>query len=218
MTRTKFELEDEVFLYLSTIRETTMSKLMNKFRCKKSNLQDILKQYEKTHSNPLGLIKVRSEKNRKIYSLETTAYDELHDHLETYIDSINDTINFQIKKLEKQKPIFKNVKGTKISKEGFSLSFGLSNKQSKEHLENISLLLSDIIQKSFLITYYKTLNQIPASKIKQSNNDQKLCIKTYSDIIKKLRNVVGRRELHQKALDNYLFRHQMTIRRLDLKP
>ena len=215
MRKTKLELENQLFDFLSRYQTTTMHGMMRHLCCKKENLQGIIKQYEKTDTNPLGLIKINKKNIPYEYSLETTSYDELHNHLEEYIRRINDMINIYIKNLKKMKPIFKNVKGSKIGKEVFA-STAHSNQRTKDFLENISSLLDDVHQLSFLITYYKTLNQIPTNKIKQADKDQELCIKTYLDIIKKLRTVVGRRALHQKALEGYLFRHQMILRRLDL--
>jgi len=238
MTRTEFEIE--FFSHLSNVQETTMEQMLRKFRCKKSNLLDIINKYKKTSSNPLGLIKVTNAGNTKHYSLEVTDYDQLHEHIKPYIDGINNIIKYYIKNLNKEKPLFKDVKEKKepyssgsieLAKEyglpwktpsgeilqSTTLSSKNPNKNATEILDNICLLLSDIFQKSFLITYYKTLNQIPPNKIKQADDDQKLCIKAYSNIIKKLRTVVGRRALHQKALESYLFTYQMILRRMDLK-
>ena len=215
MRKTKLELENQLFDFLSRYQTTTMHGMMRHLCCKKENLQGIIKQYEKTDTNPLGLIKINKKNIPYEYTLEVTSYDELHNHLEEYIRRINDMINIYIKNLKKMKPIFKNVKGSKIGKEVFA-STAHSNQRTKDFLENISSLLDDVHQLSFLITYYKTLNQIPTNKIKQADKDQELCIKTYLDIIKKLRTVVGRRALHQKALEGYLFRHQMILRSLDL--
>jgi phage-related tail protein len=248
MTKTKFEQEQALFAYLSTKQRPsnyeeeciTMIDLMTKLHIGKSDLLDIMKPYKKTSSNPLGLINVTKVGKIKCYSLEITDYDQLHEHIKQYIDGINNMININIKKINKEKPLFKDVKETKKPYSSGSIElakkYGLPwktpsgeilqsttlssknpNKNATEILDNICLLLSDIFQKSFLITYYKTLNQIPPNKIKQADDDQKLCIKAYSNIIKKLRNVVGRRALHQKALENYLFTYQMILRRIDLK-
>ena len=225
MTKSKFEQEQDLFAYLSTKQRpsnyeenpTTMIELIDELHIGKSDLLDIMKPYKKTSSNPLGLIKVTNAGNTKHYSLEVTTYDQLHEHIKPYIDGINNMTKHHIKNLNKQKPLFKDITFKELDNQGTSLSFKLSNKNTRNILENISLLLSDIIQKSFLITYYKTLNQIPPNKIKQADKDQELCIKTYSNIMKKLRTVVGRRALHQKALENYLFKHQMILRRMDLK-
>ena len=116
-----------------------------------------------------------------------------------------------LKKLKEQKPLFENV-----IKVETGIQLKIPRKQVKEILNNIGLILDNIYQTSFLINYYKTLNQIPQIWIKQADEDQKLCMQTYSNIIKKLRTIVGRKKLHQKALESQLFKHQMTLRRLDL--
>jgi len=116
-------------------------------------------------------------------------------------------------KLKKQKPIFE-----KVIKVENGIQSQIPRREVKTILNNIGLILSNIYQTSFLLTYYKSLNQIPKNKIKQAEKDQELCIKTYQNILKKLRKIVGRKELHQRVLETQLFHHQMVIRRLDLNP
>ena len=115
--------------------------------------------------------------------------------------------------MKKQKPLFENV---------VEMENGIQSKipriQVKNNLNGIGLILDNIYQTSFLITYYKTLNQIPEIWINQADKDQEQCMKTYSNIIKKLRSVVGRKKLHQKVLETQLFNHRMVLRRLELNP
>ena len=214
MRKTKLELENQLFNLLSRNHTTTMLGMMRHLKCKKENLQDIIRQYEKTDTNLLGLIKVNKKNIPYEYSLETTSYDELHNHLETYLKGTNQLVQHLMKQLKK--PLFKNVKEEKLEQGGNSLSFEIQSEKARGIMTNISLQLSHIHQVSFLLTYYKTLNQIPKGKLKQADYDQELCVKTYSDIVLKLKKFVGRREAHQKALESMLFTHQMTLRRLDL--
>jgi len=217
MRKTKSELETEFFNFLSSLpyyQTTTMPEMMRRFRCKKENLQDIIKQYEKTDTNPLGLIKVNKKNIPYEYSLETTSYNELHNQLEKFLKDTMLLVEHIMKQLKK--PLFKEVKEEKLEQGGNSLSFKIQSEKARGIVNNISMQLSNIHQISFLLTYYKTLNQIPKSKFKQADYDQELCVKTYSDILMKLKKFVGRREAHQKALENMLFKHQMTLRRLDL--
>jgi hypothetical protein len=214
MRKTKLELENQLFDLLAGNQTITMLGMMRYLKCKKENLQDIIKQYEKTDTNPLGLIKINKKNIPYEYSLETTSYDELHNQLETYLKGTMQLVQHLMKQLKK--PLFENVKEKKLEQGGNSLSYKLQNPKTREIITNISLQLSHIYQISFLLTYYKTLNQIPKGKFKQADYDQELCVKTYSDIMIKLRKFVGRRESHQKALESLLFTHQMTLRRLDL--
>jgi len=214
MRKSKLELENQLFDFLSHYQTTTMLGMMRHFCCKKENLHDIIKQYEKTDTNPLGLIKINKKNIPYEYSLETTSYDELHNQLETYLKGTMGLVQHLMKQLKK--PLFKDVKETKLEQGGNSLSYKIQSAKSREIITNINLQLSNIHQISFLLSYYKTLNQIPKGKLKQANNDQELCIKTYSDIMVKLKKFVGRRESHQKVLESMLFTHQMTLRRLDL--
>jgi len=214
MRKSKLELEKQLFDFLSWNHSTTMYGMMRYLCCKKENLQGIIKQYEKTDTNPLGLIKINKKNIPYGYSLETTSYDELHGYLETYLKGTMRLVQDMMKQLKK--PLFKNVKETKLERGGNALSYKIWSPKTKNIMLNISMQLSNIHQTSFLITYYKTLNQIPKGKLKQADHDQELCVKTYSDIIMKLRKFVGRRESHQKALQSKLFTHQMTLRRLDL--
>jgi len=214
MRKTKLELEKQLFDFLSRYQTTTMLGMMRELECKKENLQGIIKQYEKTDSNPLGLIKVNKKNIPYWYSLETTSYDELHNQIEPYLKETNQLVQHLMKQLKK--PLFKDVKETKLEQGGNSILFKIQSEKTREIMTNISSLLSNIHQISFLLTYYKTLNQIPKGKLKQADNDQELCVKTYSDIIMKLKKFVGRRKSHQKALESMLFTHQMTLRRLDL--
>ena len=214
MRKSKLELENQLFDLLSGNQTITMLGMMRALECKKENLQGIIKQYEKTDTNPLGLIKINKKNIPYEYSLETTSYDELHNHLETYLKGTNQLVQHLMKQLKK--PLFKDVKEKKLEQGGNSLSFEIKNEKARGVMTNISLQLSHIHQVSFLLTYYKTLNQIPKGKLKQADYDQELCVKTYSDIVMKLREFVGRREAHQKALESMLFTHQMTLRGLDL--
>ena len=210
MRKTKLELENQLFDFLSRYQTTTMHGMMRHLCCKKENLQGIIKQYEKTDTNPLGLIKINKKNIPYEYSLEPNSYDELHNQLEPYLKGTMEWVKHNMKQLKK--PLFK----TKLERGGNSLTFKIQSEKTREIMRNISLQLSSIYQISFLLSYYKTLNQIPKGKLKQADHDQELCVKTYSDIIMKLRKFVGRRESHQKALDSMLFTHQMTISRLDL--
>jgi len=214
MRKTKLELENQLFDFLSYNQTTTMLRMLIHLSCKKENLQAIIKQYKKTDANPLGLIKVNKKNIPYTYSLETTSYDELHNYLETYLKGTNQLVQHLMKQLKK--PLFNDVKAMKLERGGNALSYKILNPKTREIITNISLQLSNIHQTSFLLTYYKTLNQIPKGKLKQADNDQELCVKTYLDIIMKLKKFVGRREAHQKALESILFKHQMTLRRLDL--
>ena len=214
MRKSKLELENQLFDLLSGNQTITMLGMMRALECKKENLQGIIKQYEKTDTNPLGLIKINKKNIPYEYSLETTSYDELHNHLETYLKGTNQLVQHLMKQLKK--PLFKDVKEKKLEQGGNSLSFEIQSEKARGIMTNISLQLSHIHQVSFLLTYYKTLNQIPKGKLKQADYDQELCVKTYSDIVMKLREFVGRREAHQKALESMLFTHQMTLRGLDL--
>ncbi|MBC8501622.1 MAG: hypothetical protein H8D35_00655 [Nitrosopumilus sp.] len=214
MRKSKLELENQLFDLLSGNQTITMLGMMRALECKKENLQGIIKQYEKTDTNPLGLIKINKKNIPYEYSLETTSYDELHNHLETYLKGTNQLVQHLMKQLKK--PLFKDVKEKKLEQGGNSLSFEIQSEKARGVMTNISLQLSHIHQVSFLLTYYKTLNQIPKGKLKQADYDQELCVKTYSDIVMKLREFVGRREAHQKALESMLFTHQMTLRGLDL--
>ena len=216
MRKTKLELENQLFDLLSRYQTITMLGMMRHLCCKKENLQDIIKQCEKTETNPLGLINVNKKNIPYEYSLETTSYDELHNQIEPYLKGTMRLVQDMMKQLKK--PLFKNVKETKLERGGNAISFKIQSEKTRGILTNISLQLSNIHQISFLLTYYKTLNQIPKGKFKQADHDQELCVKTYSDIIMKLKKFVGRREAHQKALESKLFTHQMILRRLDLHP
>jgi hypothetical protein len=214
MRKSKLELENQLFNLLSRNQTITMREMIRHLSCKKENLQDIIKQYEKTDTNLLGLIKINKKNIPYEYSLETTSYDELHNHLETYLKGTMRLVQHLMKQLKK--PLFKNVKEEKLEQGGNSISYKIQNAKSRETIMNISQLLSNIHQISFLLTYYKTLHQIPKGKLNQADHDQELCVKTYSDVVLKLKKFVGRREAHQKALESMLFKHQMTLRRLDL--
>ena len=89
--------------------------------CKKENLHDIIKQYEKTDTNPLGLIKINKKNIPYVYSLETTSYDELHNYLETYLKGTMRLVQSLMKQLKK--PLFKNVKAIKLERGGNALSY-----------------------------------------------------------------------------------------------
>jgi hypothetical protein len=219
MTTSLIELENKVFSLLRNYESVTSSFMIKQFNCKPANLQKVIKKYKKTKENPTGLIKVSKNKNSDNptlfhYSLEVSSFETLHESNKIHLESMLKMIKLymkNLKELKKQKPLFENV---------IQMEDGIQSKipriKVKNILNNVGLILDNIYQISFLITYYKSLNQIPEIWIKQADKDQELCMKTYSDIIKKLRIVVGRKKLHQKALESQLFYHQMVIRRLDI--
>ncbi len=219
MTSSITELENNIFLLLRTNESVTRDYLIKKLECKPDNLNKIIKKHKKSKENPTGLIKVSKDKNsdhpsRHIYSLEVSSFETFHNSNKKHLESMLEMIELDLKnlkELKKHKPLFENV-----IQVGHGIQLKIPRKQVKEILNNIGLILDNIYQTSFLINYYKTLNQIPQIWVKQADEDQKLCMQTYSNIIKKLRTIVGRKKLHQKALEAQLFNHQMTLRRLDL--
>ena len=81
-------------------------------------------------------------------------------------------------------------------------------------MDNISLVLDRIQQLSFIITYYKSMNKIPQNMISQAENDHEKCINVYSQIIKKLQNIVKKESSHKQAIEMYLFKHQFVVNHL----
>ena len=219
MTTSIIELENHIFSLLRNYKTVTREYVIKTLGCKPNNLNTIIKKYKKTKDNPTGLIKVSKDKNsdhpsRHIYSLEVSSFETLHESNKSHLESMLKMIDLylkNLKELKKQKPLFENVIKTE-----HGIQSKIPRIKVKNNLNGIGLILDNIYQTSFLITYYKSLNQIPATWIKQADKDQERCMKAYSDIIKKLRTVVGRKKLHQKALESQLFYHQMVIRRLDL--
>ena len=219
MTTSIIELENKVFSLLRSYESVTWNFMIKKFGCKSQNLKEVIKKNEKTKDNPMGLIKVSKDRNsdhptRFNYSLEISSFETFHNSNKEHLESMLKMIELylkNLKELKKQKPLFENV----IQVEN-GIQSKIPRNQVKNILNNIGLILDSIYQTSFLITYYKTLNQIPESWIKQADEDQKFCMKTYSNIIKKLRIVVGRKKLHQKVLETQLFNHRMVLRRLEL--
>jgi hypothetical protein len=219
MATSIIELENKVFSLLRIYPSVTKDFLIERLHCKPANLQKVIEKYKKTKDNPTGLITVSKDKNSDYptlhhYSLEISSFETLHKSNKSHLESMLQMIELylkDLKELKKQKPLFENVIKTENG-----IQSKIPRIKVKNILNGIGLILNNIYQTSFLITYYKSLNQIPESWIKQADKDQELCMKTYSDIIKKLRTVVGRKKLHQKALESQLFYHQMVIRRLDL--
>ena len=219
MTTSITELENHIFSLLRNYKTVTREYVIKTLGCKPNNLNTIIKKYKKTKDNPTGLIKVSKDKNsdhpsRHIYSLEVSSFETLHESNKSHLESMLKMIDLylkNLKELKKQKPLFENVIKTE-----HGIQSKIPRIKVKNNLNGIGLILDNIYQTSFLITYYKSLNQIPATWIKQADKDQERCMKAYSDIIKKLRTVVGRKKLHQKALESQLFHHQMVMRRLEL--
>ena len=219
MTTSIIELENHIFSLLRNYKTVTREYVIKTLGCKPNNLNTIIKKYKKTKDNPTGLIKVSKDKNsdhpsRHIYSLEVSSFETLHESNKSHLESMLKMIDLylkNLKELKKQKPLFENVIKTENG-----IQSKIPRIKVKNILNGIGLILNNIYQTSFLITYYKSLNQIPATWIKQADKDQERCMKAYSDIIKKLRTVVGRKKLHQKALESQLFHHQMVMRRLEL--
>ena len=89
------------------------------------------------------------------------------------------------------------------------------NDNGREILDNISLILDRIQQLSFLITYYKSINQIPKNMVVQVDEDHEKCLNMYSNIIQKLKNIGNTKKSHLQAIELYLFKHQFVVNHLN---
>ena len=72
-----------------------------------------------------------------------------------------------------------------------------------------------IQQLSFLITYYKSINEIPKNMVIQVDEDHEKCLNMYSDIIQKLKNIENIKKSHLQAIELYLFKHQFVVNHLN---
>ena len=120
------------------------------------------------------------------------------------MNGINGILNLFYRNLSTQITLFKNNSDNTTN---------LNNKGIKI-LDNISLVLDRIQQLSFIITYYKSMNKIPQNMIVQAENDHEKCINVYSQIIKKLQNIVKKESSHKQAIEMYLFKHQFVVNHL----
>ena len=201
---TKPELEKKLFLYLTKVEFSTLDDMVKLFQCTKENLTDIIENNTKTKSEPLGFILTDKQKTPYHYSTEPTNYETLHIQINNYLKGINGIL----------KLIYQNLSIQTIFENNLEEVINLNGK-GREILDNISLILDRIQQLSFLITYYKSINQIPNNMIIQVDEDHEKCLNMYSDIIQKLKNIENTKKSHLQAIELYLFKHQFVVNHLN---
>lgn len=200
----KPELEKKIFLHLTKVNFSTLDEMKNLFNCEEDELTKIIAKNSKSNFDPLGFILVDKQSSPYRYSIEPTNYQTIHTQVENYLNGINGILNLFYRNLSTQITLFKNNSDNTTN---------LNNKGIKI-LDNISLVLDRIQQLSFIITYYKSMNKIPQNMIVQAENDHEKCINVYSQIIKKLQNIVKKESSHKQAIEMYLFKHQFVANHL----
>ena len=200
----KPELEKKIFLHLTKVNFSTLDEMKNLFNCEEDELTKIITKNSKSNLDPLGFILVDKQSSPYRYSIEPTNYQTIHTQVENYLNGINGILNLFYRNLSTQITLFKNNSDNTTN---------LNNKGIKI-LDNISLVLDRIQQLSFIITYYKSMNKIPQNMIVQAENDHEKCINVYSQIIKKLQNIVKKESSHKQAIEMYLFKHQFVVNHL----
>ena len=200
----KPELEKKIFLHLTKVDFSTLDEMKNLFNCEEDELTKIIAKNSKSNLDPLGFILVDKQSSPYRYSIEPTNYQTIHTQVENYLNGINGILNLFYRNLSTQITLFKNNSDNTTN---------LNNKGIKI-LDNISLVLDRIQQLSFIITYYKSMNKIPQNMIVQAENDHEKCINVYSQIIKKLQNIVKKESSHKQAIEMYLFKHQFVVNHL----
>ncbi len=200
----KPELEKKIFLHLTKVNFSTLDEMKNLFNCEEDELTKIIAKNSKSNLDPLGFILVDKQSSPYRYSIEPTNYQTIHTQVENYLNGINGILNLFYRNLSTQITLFKNNSDNTTN---------LNNKGIKI-LDNISLVLDRIQQLSFIITYYKSMNKIPQNMIVQAENDHEKCINVYSQIIKKLQNIVKKESSHKQAIEMYLFKHQFVANHL----
>jgi len=200
----KPELEKKIFLHLTKVNFSTLDEMKNLFNCEEDELTKIIAKNSKSNLDPLGFILVDKQSSPYRYSIEPTNYQTIHTQVENYLNGINGILNLFYRNLSTQITLFKNNSDNTTN---------LNNKGIKI-FDNISLVLDRIQQLSFIITYYKSMNKIPQNMIVQAENDHEKCINVYSQIIKKLQNIVKKESSHKQAIEMYLFKHQFVVNHL----
>ena len=201
---TKSELEKKLFLHLSKVQFSTLDDMIKLFQCTKENLTDIIENNTKSKSEPLGFILADKQKTPYHYSVEPTNYETVHIQIDNYLKGINGILKLIYQSLSIQIIFESNSEGM----------INLNDK-GREILDNISLILDRIQQLSFLITYYKSINQIPKNMVIQVDEDHEKCLNMYSDIIQKLKNIENTKKSHLQAIELYLFKHQFVVNHLN---
>ena len=200
----KPELEKKIFLHLTKVNFSTLDEMKNLFNCEEDELTKIIAKNSKSNLDPLGFILVDRQSSPYRYSIEPTNYQTIHTQVENYLNGINGILNLFYRNLSTQITLFNNNSDNTTN---------LNNKGIKI-LDNISLVLDRIQQLSFIITYYKSMNKIPQNMIVQAENDHEKCINVYSQIIKKLQNIVKKESSYKQAIEMYLFKHQFVVNHL----
>ena len=200
----KPELEKKLFSHLMKVEFSTLDEMIKLFQCTRENLINIIESNTKTKTAPLGFILENKQKTPYQYSIEPTNYETVHIQISNYLKGINGILRLSYQSLSIQ-TIFENNSEDVIN----------LNDKGREILDNISLILDRIQQLSFLITYYKSINQIPKNMLIQVDEDHEKCLNMYSDIIQKLKNIENTKKSHLQAIELYLFKHQFVVNHLN---
>ena len=200
----KPELEKKLFSHLMKVEFSTLDEMIKLFQCTRENLINIIESNTKTKTAPLGFILENKQKTPYQYSIEPTNYETVHIQISNYLKGINGILRLSYQSLSIQ-TIFENNSEDVIN----------LNDKGREILDNISLILDRIQQLSFLITYYKSINQIPNNMIIQVDEDHEKCLNMYSDIIQKLKNIENTKKSHLQVIELYLFKHQFVVNHLN---
>ena len=200
----KPELEKKLFSHLMKVEFSTLDEMIKLFQCTRENLINIIESNTKIKTAPLGFILENKQKTPYQYSIEPTNYETVHIQISNYLKGINGILRLSYQSLSIQ-TIFENNSEDVIN----------LNDKGREILDNISLILDRIQQLSFLITYYKSINQIPNNMIIQVDEDHEKCLNMYSDIIQKLKNIENTKKSHLQAIELYLFKHQFVVNHLN---
>jgi len=207
----KPDIEKNIFLCLTKTESATLDEIALKIKCEKENLLKTIQNNVKNTSNPLGFI---LEDNKIIphkYSIEPATYDTIHTQIHNYLKGTDGILKLYFKNISEKNNIFQ------IEDDHNSLhsTVNLTN-NGRVMLEKISLILDRIQQLSFLINYYKLKNKIPSHMMLYVEEDSSKCLKAYSEIIEKLKNIAGNKESHHNAIKLCLFKHQFVVNHIDL--
>jgi len=194
------DLEKDLFEILET-GSIHITDLAKKLQCRKENLLHIIDKYSNTqlHVERIG--------TKKFISIIPHNLQQEHDLLVGTMRLFKETLDkHYLPKLKKKKPIFKNIKRFENG-----IQYWV-NPKAREDLNNMSLLMDQIMQFSFNLTYNDALDLIPKKFQSQFKDDQRLCIKTMEYHLTQFEKLAGKN--NEDVVKSYLFNKKRILQKL----
>ncbi len=196
------DLEKDLFEILET-GSIHITELAKKLHCRKENLLHIIDKYSNTQ------LQVQRIGTKKFVSIVPHNLQQEHELLVGTMRLFKDTLdNYELPKLKKMKPIFKNIKRFENG-----IQYWV-NPNARKGLNQISYLMDQIMHFSFNLMYNDALDLIPKKFRPQFKEDQKLCVKTMEYYLMQFEKLAGKN--NEDVVKSYLSNKKRILHKLNI--